>query len=974
MKNFYRGSVAAFVFLLFATVALAQTSISGKVTDASGEGLAGVNIVVKGRVAGTITSTDGTFSLKVSEAPPLTLTFSFVGYRSQDIAISDANTSNLDVKLEEQTILGQEVVVSASRMEENILRSPVSIEKMDILQVQNTPADNYYKGLANLKGVDVTTSSINFQIINARGFNSTGNTRFVQLIDGMDTQAPALNFPIGNLNGPSELDVESVEMLPGASSALYGPNAFNGILLVRSKSPFEYQGLSAFAKFGMNHFGDSDLNSDGTKIGPGKAKPMQEYAIRYAKSFNNKFAFKVALSYSKATDWYGTNLQDRNAANTPSGFSSNPGADRVHAFGDEVSTNLALVGLGAASQLTQAGLGAYIGDLPNTVVSRTPYNEQYLVDYGAKNLKANVGLHYRVTDRIELLYNLNYGAGTSVYTGAQRYSLRNFNIQQHKVELRGDNFFLRAYTTQENSGDSYIADLTGVLINSAWKDNNSWFGQYAAGYLGYLATSGIAPGTTLTAEQQQAAHLAARGVADAGRYLPGSADFENAKNTIRKGVIPNGSKFDDQTALYHFEGQYNFKNQIKFIDLIAGASYRLYDLNSNGTIFADKPGNDITIQEIGAYAQVSKKLFDDKLRLTGSARYDKNENFKAQVNPRISIVYSLPNDQNFRVSYQSGFRFPTTQDQHIDLNALSYRLIGGLPYYAEKYNVFQNAYTVASVNEYIKDVSTHLSSKEYVAALGGTANAGLALGDPSSLKKLQQVTSVPKFQPEKVHSFEVGYKSVISSRLLLDVAYYYNSYNNFIANIIVRNANGPLDLTATSITEQNVRNAQGLLTPSTDENGRQNTYAVASNVKKTISAQGTAIGAEYSLDKGYRLSANYNWNKLNNELPSGYLSQFNTPQHKFNVSFGNRKVTEKIGFNVTYRWQSQFHWESSFGIGDVPAVGVVDAQVSYRVKPIKSVFKLGGSDIFNKRYVLNYGGPTLGAIYYISITFDQLMN
>jgi iron complex outermembrane receptor protein len=976
MDKFYKGLLAA-LFLVSATITYAQTTVSGKVSDQNNsESLAGVNIVVKGRVIGTITDAKGNFSLQVNTPPPFTLIFSFVGYRSQEFEVTTATTTGVDIKLAEQTILGQEIVVSASRVEESILHSPVSIEKMDILQVQSTPADSYYKGLANLKGVDITTSSINFQILNARGFNSTGNTRFVQLTDGMDTQAPALNFPIGNLNGPSELDVESVEMLPGASSALYGPNAFNGILLVRSKSPFEYQGLSAFAKFGVNHIGDSDLDSDGTKIGPGSAKPMQEYAIRYAKSFNNKFAFKVALSYSKATDWYGTNLQDRNAASKPTGFSSNPGADLIHNFGDEASTNISLVGLAASSQLAAAGLGAYIGDLPNTIVSRTGYREQYLVDYGAKNLKANVGLHYRLTDRLELLYNLNYGAGTSVYTGAQRYSLRNFNIQQHKVELKGDNFFLRAYATLENSGDSYIADLTGVLINNQWKSNNDWFGQYAANYLGYLATHGVAPGTSglMSDADQELAHNFARGAADVGRFLPGSTEFNDAKNSIKQGVIPAGSKFDDKTALYHLEGQYNFKNQIKFMDLIAGATYRLYDLNSNGTIFADTPGNDITISEIGAYAQVSKKILDDKLRLTASGRYDKNENFKAQINPRISAVYSLTNNQNIRISYQSGFRFPTTQDQHIDLNALSYRLIGGLPQYAEKYNVFQNAYTLASVADYTAELTKNLSNKAYIAALGGPANAGLALGDPNTLQKLKQVSSVPKFQPEKVRSFEIGYKSVISERLFLDVAYYYNSYNNFIANIIVRNSTGPLDLTATTITEQNVRNAQGLLTPSTDENGRQNTYAVASNVEKTISAQGAIIGGEYSLNKGYRLSANYNWNKLNNQLPSGFLSQFNTPQNKFNVGFGNRKLTEKIGFNVTYRWQEKFHWESSFAIGDVPSVGVVDAQVSYKVKPMKSTFKIGGSDIFNKRYILNYGGPTLGAIYYVSITFDQLLN
>jgi len=424
-------------FCAAATVSYAQTTISGKVSDAtSGDPLIGVNVVVKGKVIGTVTDGDGNFSLKVSFPPPFTLSVTYVTHKTAEVEIKDANTSGLDIKLEEaSTSLFEVTVTGASLTDESIVKSPVSIEKMNSLMVQNTPADNYYKGLINLKGVDMTTSSINFQIINARGFGSTGNTRFVQLTDGMDTQAPALNFPIGNLNGPSELDVESVEMIPGSASALYGPNAFNGVLLVNSKSPFEYQGFSAFYKASVNHIGDSDLDSDGVKIGPGGAQPMYEGAFRYAKAIKNRFAFKVAFSYSQATDWYGTNLQDRLAANKPTGFLQNPGADRLHAYGDEVSVNLALVGLSGSfvNSINSAGLGAYLPDLPNMVVSRTPYEERYLVDYGAKNMKANIGLHYRITDKAELLYNLNYGSGTSVYTGAQRYSLRNFNIQQHKL-------------------------------------------------------------------------------------------------------------------------------------------------------------------------------------------------------------------------------------------------------------------------------------------------------------------------------------------------------------------------------------------------------------------------------------------------------------------------------------------------------------------------------------------------------------
>jgi outer membrane receptor protein involved in Fe transport len=408
------------------------------------------------------------------------------------------------------------------------------------------------------------------------------------------------------------------------------------------------------------------------------------------------------------------------------------------------------------------------------------------------------------------------------------------------------------------------------------------------------------------------------------------------------------------------------------MDLTVGATYRLYDLNSNGTIFADTVGNDITIQEIGAFAQASKKVLNDKLNLMASLRWDKNENFDAQTNPRFSAVYSVTPNSNFRASYQTGFRLPTTQNQHIDLNAVSARLIGGLPQYAIARNALQYAYDLRSVLAYTSAVSANSSNPT-------------AIGDPNNLRLLKPISSVEPVKPEQVQSIEVGYRGLIADKLSVDVVYYHNTYNDFIASQFVRKASGVIDIEGMTLdnpqynfdprTEQNIRNAQTLLTPITTI-GKENTFSIPTNVDRTLVAQGFAVGLEYALEKGYKLGANYNWNKLNDAdqlAEDGFLAEFNTPEHKYNVTFGNRKVTEKLGFNVTYRWQDQFNWESSFAQGVVPAIGTVDAQISYKLKEMKSVIKIGGSNITNERYVLNYGGPTVGAIYYISLTFDELM-
>lgn len=972
------------LLLLGANCAWAQTTVSGKVYDASANNpMAGVNIIVKGKVVGTITDGNGDFQLTVDEEPPITLAFSFIGFETKEIEINEKNVSGLTVNLEERSLLGQEIVVSASRVEETILESPVSIEKMGILEVQNTSSDTYYKAIANLKGVDVATSSINFQIINTRGFASTGNTRFVQLIDGMDTQAPALNFPIGNLNGPSELDVESVELIPGASSALYGPNAFNGILLINSKSPFEYQGISAMAQLGVNHVGDNAAQ---------EAAPMYKFSFRYADDINDKLAYKVNFTYSRADDWHGRSDFDRNSELNP--FSAlggrNPGSDLLHEMGDEAAINLSIFQLSsnwralARSRVFGPGLSAdsYAGDLPSHVVSVTPYEEATLIDYGAENTKFNAALHYRITDDMELSYMANYGWGTSIYTGAQRYSLSNFSIGQHRLQLEGDNFLLRGYATLENSGDSYITEFLAKRMNdiSSGGSVSTWLANYGVNYLEFLNQQGFAPGEVSNLPDNQRlqvqldAHNFARNKTENSFTLtPGTEEFETTKAKALSGVVPFGPRFDDKSNLYHAEGQYDFKNQVDFMDLIAGASFRMFDLNSNGTIFDDEGG--VTIKEFGAYAQASKWVLDDRLKLTTSLRYDKNENFEGQFNPRISGVFKVAQNHNIRASYQTGFRIPTTQGQYIDLNVLSARLLGGLPQFAEKYDITRASeigiplsYTGESVQNYQQAVFDQGATKS-------------SIFNPTNIALLQPFTNFDPVEPERVKSFEFGYKSLIENKLMIDAVYYYNIYNNFITQIQVRVAEE--FTTNASLDEDNDpygysfnpdQSLEGNPNYGTLLNGTfENTFQVYTNEDEEITSQGAALGLTYSFPRNYTLSGNYNWNVLNEDIENG-LTSFNTPEHKVNISLSNRKLTDKLGFNVTYRWQDAFIWESSFAVGPVPSYSTLDAQVSYKLQSLSSILKLGGSNLFNNYYIQSLGGPDIGAIYYISLTFNELMN
>ena len=1010
MKNFTRkiwGSVLSIALLvsLGTTMALAQTTISGTVTDSgTKETLVGVNIIVKGKVIGTITDLSGKFTLNVNQAPPFTLVFSMVGFNSKEVEVT-GGMSNLSVELAESSIMGQEVVISASRVEESIMKSPVSVEKMDIIAIREVPQASFYDALNNMKGVEMSTQSLTFKSFNTRGFNANGNVRTVQMIDGMDNQAPGLNFSVGNIVGISELDLESVELLPGASSALYGPNAINGILLMTSKNPFQYQGLSANVRTGVMNESSRTQPSTG----------FYDFSMRYAKAFSDKVAFKVNMSYLKADDWQANDFRDQSLLNGSSiatgSLANNPAFNGVNIYGDETNVNMFSI----AQQMVTAGAlpSAALGIVPQTFVSRTGYRESDLADYGTKSLKLNAALHWRITDRVEAILQGNYGFGTTVYTGADRYSIANFNMGQYKAELKGANWFLRAYTTQERSGDAFAVGIAAQGINEAWKPSTTWFPQY----VGAFAQA------KLQGASDAAAHGAARAFADQGRLVPGTAAFEAAKNGVVNRPIPGnasgvGAQFVDKTNLYHFEGSYQFAD-IKWADFVVGANYRIYQLNSEKTLFAtDENGDEFSITEYGGYAQGAKRLFNDKFKLTASVRYDKNENFEGQWSPRVSGVYSAGN-HNFRASYQTGFRIPTTQDQYIDLVTPQARLIGGLPLFRDRYNFSGNPiYTLATVTQFGGAVlaATQPSSPVYQASIQQATQlaitqataivtqqvqagqilpqnapaaiaalvptivpqiaAQLVPANAAAANKDKLVTYQPTtFRPEVVKSYEIGYKGLFSNRLLIDSYVYFNQFQNFIGGqVLVQDRN---------FNPQNPASALGLNLLSANT---RNVYSMPVNRTEVIRSWGWALGADYKLPKNYSIGGNVSYNTLSNleELAeTGFQPSFNTPEYRYVLNFANREVVKNLGFAVSYRWQGEFAWQSSFvapavstqQLSVMPAFGTFDAQMSYKLKSLKSIIKVGGTNLFNNTgYRQAWGNPTVGTMYFVSLTFDEFLN
>lgn len=923
----------------------AQTTVKGKIIDNNGQPLPGANIIVIGTTTGTISDYDGNYTLTVDQNPPFTIQISSVGFETVNQEVT-TNPQTIDVTLTEGTEL-DEVVISASRTPERIFESPVTVERFGLKEIKNTASADFYGGLENLKGVDINTNSLTFKSINTRGFATFANTRFVQLVDGMDNSAPALNFPLGNLLGMVETDVQSVELLPGASSALYGANAFNGILFMTSKNPFDHQGIRGYIKQGITSQEAAGDNS------------FTDLGISMSHKFNEKFAAKVNFGYLKGTDWFATNYDD---IDTPGGTrETNIAYNGVNVYGDESVR---------ADIRELSGIG-FIEE--GTVVSRTGLREEDLTDYDAESVKADWGLYFRPWENdFEIQYVGKVGTGSTIYQGAQRYRIDNFSLQQHKIEIRNDDFFVRGYITSDKAGDTFVFDVLGPNLLNELKSHSDWFGDYIQTYAGAI----------LSGVPDAQAHADARAVADADVAQPGSAEFQQALDKVTSDTnFLTGAGFRDNSKIYHGDANYNFGDMLDFAEVQVGGSYRTYRLNSFGTIYAD--ANDpITYSELGIYTQLQRSLELNEsleLKLTGSIRYDKSELFDGFVSPRISAGLTVNDNHNFRASFQTGFRNPDTQALYIGLQTNAGTLIGGASDIGNRYERDYSVSQFAQTNFNAPAIISQRGDRAYTNSLFASIADDLGQHDPTT-NGSEFIGNSNFVEPEQVSSFEIGYRGKIK-KFIIDASAYYSIYNDFLAN---ENVVAPLygnvsnfDLTGydpgdpSTILDLNPDTQQILAALQNEDFVGYQTYT---NTEETVNSFGAAVSVTTKILNGFDLSANYTWARLDFDVAGNpdFQTNFNTPEHKVKLGFGKTELVKNVGFNLAWRWSDNYFWESSFGSGEIPAFNVLDAQVNVRVPSLKTTLKAGATNLLADEYFTAFGTGFIGSQYYVSLTINNL--
>lgn len=928
MKNVIRTLIIFLHILAFCQFTLvAQISIKGEVVDSgNGDPLIGANVIVKDDVSkGTVTDFDGSFELKVNKLP-VTLNVSYIGYSSLDYEVSESG-QKIKIKLGEDAVtIDLGVEIKGQRISDKQKAAPLTVESLDAIAIKQTASTDFYNGLGSLKGVDLTTASLGFTVINTRGFNSTSPVRSLQIIDGIDNQSPGLNFSLGNFLGASELDIQKVDLVVGASSAFYGPNAFNGVISMETKNPFFNKGLSASVKVGE--------------------RSLVESAFRFADVIKNKsgqplIGFKLNFSFLKANDWVADNYDPITDASGNDIFSAinNPGGfNAVNIYGDEYN----IVNNGTDFN-SSTGLNVY---------HRKGYNEEDLVDYNTKNIKAGVAFHIRTNpskdfESPELIIGSNFGYGTTVYQGDNRFSLRGIQFYQHKIEYRKkDKFFIRAYATHEDAGESYDPYFTAQKLIEASGSNDSWERAYKDWWIqnkvfDKLKTMGMSQDnlqqwqrdnkTILDDFHRQAQDFASsqnRTYNITDFYQPGTPRFDSLFNDIvsrKNNSIENGTKFFDKSALFHVHGEYKFSTKF-FKELTVGANGRIYRPNTAGTIFDDEI-NKITNSEFGIYAGGSKQF--GNFTISAASRMDKNKNFDFLFSPAGSVVWKTSENNYVRASFSSAIRNPTLSDQYLDLEVGPARLLGNLTGY-----------------------DSLITLKSF---LDNRKNPLLPYNE----------ISIDPIRPEKVKTFELGYRTTLFEKLFLDASYYYNIYEDFIGYQIGLKIPLVYQEIIPGFPPVPIRQFTNI-----------KVVRVAANSKEIVNSQGFALGANYYFGRYYSVNGNYSYNNLVTDSKDDIVPAFNTPKNKYNVGLSGRDIPlgdgkNTLGFNLNYKWIEGFIFEGSPQFsGAIPTYDLVDAQMNCTLPKQHLTLKLGASNLLNNKQFQTYGGPRIGRMAYLTLTYD----
>ena len=935
--------------------------VRGTVVSEQSEPMAGANIVIENTSRGVITDSEGKFLIDSLLPGAYTFTVDYIGYKKisktiiivsenqeqnisylEKIGIEDnsevesgTSFSNLIFQMEPDPVALRQVDVTAHEIDKNIsdilkqaifgpskiresyMTAGASVDAVSIKDIKMSPSLNFYEGLDDIKEVETKQLSAIYTALIVRGKGVTDARDYSQLIDGM--QATNLNYGnnFGNITGLSEIDVANIELVHGAASVMYGPYATSGLVLIGSKTPWFYQGLSYQIKTGFNH--KTDIATT----------PFAHSAIRYAKAYED-FAWKFVYSHKQATEWE----EPGDTSFLSMNFDSLSLFDRKFVHGDDTPLNAASIG-----EFTDTLYGP---------IARTGYWDYNIVESSVYNTKVNASLNYKISDDVDISYDMKGGWGSFTNVGIGKFWNNNSGGINHGLTLNAPNLLLRAYIYNEgqnpfnNSDEDIQWDVRTIALElqNYSKPDDIWLADYKAAYDGEV--SGITSGS----------HSHARDFADSensvadgefrARLVPGTELFKTVYDSlIRRDKMRSPTRLKDN-GFYNLEIIYDLTDYVKFGGLQVGANFRHYNIGFHNGIMSNSPElnaehGPLDPWEYAVFMQATKWFFDERLKLQGALRFDESDSYGKNLSPSFSSVLKIKENQYMRFSFQQANLNPPHYWAYLNIPQQGFQAIGGGKGNLKRLGL------------------EHLHEK--------AVDIDWATGDTTHV-------SIPHPTGEKLLAYEIGYKALISDNLFFDINYYYNHSSNLRDDDFI--VSDPDSVQYIDIPGVYTGWSPGPIY-----------YVFSTNEDHQEKLHGLSLGMGYNFNNGLILSGNYNYvgevgeniSYTPNRIPGANVG-IGRPKHRIKLSVNHpRAFNDNIGYAVTARYTEAYWYDNLiwYGIGELGGNVNVDAQVSYILKDYNMLIKVGMNNILGQYYNTSVLTPKIGSTFYVSIDYDGLI-
>lgn len=910
MKQVYYLFSIALCVLFLSNTARAQLVVEGQVKDDTGEPLVGVNILVKGINSGSITDSDGEFSIKAPNKNS-TLVFSFIGFETLEFPLN--GKSNIVVEMTSSATELDQVVVSASRKKEKVLEAPSSISVISAKEVESNVSLTTTDHLYSASGVDVSKTGLTSSNVVIRGFNNVFSGAVLTMVDNRVASVPSLRVNSTQMIPGNSDDIASIEVLKGPASAIYGPFSSNGVIHILTKSPL-------------------DLEKDSeTKVSFGAGeKDLLNTSVRTSGKINDNLGYKISMNYLRGRDW------DRDSSDLD---------QEMAAWSD------------GWIQLSKQG--------PNGTIM-TGDSVAVVKDNDINNWNVDARIDYRMNDDTKVILSAGRSNTNGIeLTGLGAGEARDWSYSYWQARLLHKDLFIQAYGNESDAGESFMRRSGNLIID------NSQFISYQIQHSTEIGSLALTYGAdayltrpktlgTINGNNENSDNIDEKGVYVQGKYafndkidLIGALRYDNhtfvegtqmspraamvykinPRNTFR---LSYNKAFDSPSAL-------NYSLDILSGYLPTGIGVR--GIGNRGGFTFNRDNNENINSFFSPYAPGQLALND--IASTNVAWEVFKGGLKDEMVASMSQMFPLPIEQiEGMVDVALMELFPSA--------------LMGLQNTLMVLNLDENASSpfIPISADAIQDVDPLINSISTTREIGYKGFLRDRLAATIDVYKTNITDFVGPLQVMNPNVFIEGNSAFMA---LMDPNAINESADAY--GLVLSSLDGAYTETANGIMEDDI--ASGLAqipygTVMPEEYAGNDVIMTYANFGD-VTINGMDFAATYYLDDKTKVAGTYSWvDKNEYETAEGILVPLNAPAKKASLSVST-KLFDTFDLNVRYRWQDAFPVNSGVYVGEVDDFAITDITLGYNLLD-HSRIDLSVQNITDNMHNEFVGAPQIGRL------------